>query len=156
MIFSPLARAITLATAGSCLLAVPSAAVADFINDSKASLELRNFYMNRDFRDSTTSTNTKPPKLVGKDEFRSKSEEWAQGFILRFESGYTEGTVGLGLDAIGSVGIKLDSGRGRSDTQLLQVRKSTGKAEDNYGDLGVTAKAKVSKSVLKVGTLMPR
>ncbi len=156
MIFSPLARAITLATAGSCLLAVPSAAVADFINDSKASLELRNFYMNRDFRDSTTSTNTKPPKLVGKDEFRSKSEEWAQGFILRFESGYTEGTVGLGLDAIGSVGIKLDSGRGRSDTQLLQVSKSTGKAEDNYGDLGVAAKAKVSKSVLKVGTLMPR
>lgn len=49
MIFSPLARAITLATAGSLLLAVPSAAVADFINDSKASLELRNFYMNRDF-----------------------------------------------------------------------------------------------------------
>ncbi len=59
MIFSPLARAITLATAGSLLLAVPSAATADFINDSKASLELRNFYMNRDFRDSTTSTNTR-------------------------------------------------------------------------------------------------
>lgn len=37
---------------------------------------------------------------------------------------------------------------GHSDTQLLLVRKSTGKAEDNYGDIGVTAKAKPNADVV--------
>ena len=48
MIFSPLARAITLATAGSILMAAPSLATADFIGDSKANLGFRNLYMNQD------------------------------------------------------------------------------------------------------------
>ncbi|WP_258189338.1 OprD family porin [Stutzerimonas stutzeri] len=138
------------------LLLVPAAAIADFFEDSKQSLELRNFYMNRDYRDATDSTNTRPPKLVNKDEFRSKSEEWAQGVILRYESGFTEGTFGLGVDAIAGLGIRLDSGRGRSDTQLLQIDRSEGRAERSYGDLGLTAKARVAESVLRVGTLMPR
>ncbi|MFZ2318928.1 MAG: OprD family outer membrane porin, partial [Pseudomonas sp.] len=46
---TPLAQAITLAGVGACLT-LPNLAHADFIADSKASLELRNFYMNRDFR----------------------------------------------------------------------------------------------------------
>ncbi|MGG2002013.1 OprD family outer membrane porin [Pseudomonas aeruginosa] len=33
------------------------------------------------------------------------------GFILKFSSGYTPGTVGVGLDAIGLFGVKLNSGR---------------------------------------------
>ncbi len=32
------------------------------------------------------------------------------GLLLRMESGYTAGTVGLGLDALGMAGFKLDSG----------------------------------------------
>src|SRR5690606_40909250 len=40
----------------------------------------------------------------------SKGEEWGQGFLLNFQSGYTAGPVGFGLDALGQVGIRLDSG----------------------------------------------
>src|SRR5690606_28847791 len=40
----------------------------------------------------------------------SKSKEWGQGFLLNFQSGYTAGPVGFGLDALGQVGIRLDSG----------------------------------------------
>ncbi|MBU3055709.1 OprD family porin [Pseudomonas indica] len=149
-----LALAVAAGTLGIALSQQASAA--GFFEDSKATLELRNFYMNRDFRQDLGEPN--PPRVTGKTpaEFRSKSEEWAQGFIVRYESGFTEGTVGFGLDAIGTLGVKLDSGRGTSGTGLLQVDKETGEAQDTYGDLGATAKARISKSTLKVGTLMPK
>ena len=46
---TPLAHAIALAGVSACMT-LPNLAHADFIADSKASLELRNFYMNRDYR----------------------------------------------------------------------------------------------------------
>ncbi|WHS63050.1 OprD family porin [Pseudomonas sp. G2-4] len=121
---------------GLSLIGVPSAQ-ADFIADSKGSLEARNFYFNRDFR---------------QEGARDKAEEWAQGFLLRIESGYTAGTVGFGLDALGMAGFKLDSGGGTAGTNLLPADLSGG-SQDRYGELGLTAKARISNSVLKVGTL---
>jgi hypothetical protein len=137
MIHSPLARAVAIAALGTCLT-LPSMAHAEFIKDSKATLEARNFYFNRDFRE-----------LSGP----SKSEEWAQGFILRAESGYTEGTVGFGLDAIGMLGFKLDSGDGTAGSGLLTPDKSSGGSQDYSSDLAVAAKAKMSKSTLRVGSM---
>ncbi|MCY1396128.1 Porin-like protein NicP [compost metagenome] len=121
----------------SCTLA--SQAHAEFFKDSSATLEARNIYLNRDFRDGAG---------------QSKREEWAQGFILNVESGYTEGTVGLGLDALGMLGIKLDSGPGRSGTDLLPVQDDGG-TPDEYSKLGLTAKVRASKSELRLGTHIP-
>lgn len=126
----------------SGLALLPSFAHADFIADSKASLELRNFYFNRDYRQSEAK--------------QSYSEEWAQGFLLRYESGYTEGSVGLGVDALGLLGVKLDSSPDRSGSGLLPYSASSGRAADDYSDLGLTAKLRASKSTLKVGTLLPK
>lgn len=141
MLKTPIARGVALASLGATL-AMPSMVQAAFIEDTKASLELRNFYFNRDFRENPSTAN-------------SKAEEWAQGFLLRVESGYTEGTVGFGVDALGLLGVKLDSGRGRTGTQLLPTGDSSG-APDDYSSLGLTAKAKVSETVLKIGTLQPK
>lgn len=121
---------------GLSLIGVPSAQ-ADFIADSKGSLEARNFYFNRDFR---------------QEGARDKAEEWAQGFLLRMESGYTDGTVGFGLDALGMAGFKLDSGGGTAGTNLLPADLSGG-SQDRYGELGLTAKVRLSNSTLKLGTL---
>lgn len=121
-------------------LAVGPALADGFIEDSKASLELRNFYLNRDFRDGPG---------------QNKREEWAQGFILNMESGYTSGTVGFGLDALAMLGVKLDSSPDRSGTALLP-RDSKQRPEDDYSKLGVTAKVRVAESVLKAGTLLPK
>lgn len=139
MSMTPLARAVALAaiSAGTIL---PNLAHADFIKDSKGSLELRNFYFNRDARTENAPQN--------------KFEEWAQGFLLRMESGYTEGTVGFGVDALGLAGVKLDSSQAKAGTGLLP-RGADG-APDSYGSLGLTGKIKVSKSVLKFGTLGTR
>jgi len=125
---------------GGAVVIATNPASAAFIEDSKAAVELRNFYMNRDFRQSGAA--------------QSKAEEWAQGFILKMESGYTEGPVGFGLDAIGLLGVKLDSGSGRGGTGLLP-RSASGEPADDYGTAGLTAKAKLSATTLHVGTLQP-
>lgn len=119
---------------------LPGLSLADFAKDGKASLELRNFYMNRDFRQSGAT--------------QAKAEEWAQGFLLRYESGFSEGSIGVGVDALGLLGVKLDSGAQRSGTQLL--KQETRRAQDEYAELGLTAKLKTSRTLLKLGTLQPR
>ncbi|AZD48005.1 OprD family porin [Pseudomonas chlororaphis] len=111
-----------------------------FFEDAKTDLVLRNYYFNRDFRDPGAA--------------KSKVEEWAQGFILKFNSGYTPGVVGFGLDGIAMFGVKLDSGRGTSGSELLPVH-GDGRAADNYGRAGVAAKMRISATELKVGELLP-
>ncbi|AJO81299.1 OprD family porin [Pseudomonas chlororaphis] len=142
----------TLALAVAVGVLAQQAGAAGFIEDSKATLGLRNFYINTDNRDADT-------KASGA---QSKQEEWGQGFQLNFTSGYTEGTVGFGLDAIGLLGIKLDSGGGTNGATATSYggtvfpSESNGKAVDNYSSLGLTAKAKISQTELKLGTLQPK
>lgn len=127
----------------ACGAALSGTAHAEFIENSKTTLEMRNFYMNRDFRQENAT--------------QSKAEEWAQGFLLRYESGFTEGRIGIGMDAIGLLGVKLDSSPDRAGTGLLKRdREAPRAAQDEYGEVGLTAKLRASKSVLKFGTLMPR
>lgn len=104
------------------VISLSAPASADFIGDSKASLELRNFYFNRDFRQANAP--------------QSKQEEWAQGFLLRYESGFTDGLIGFGVDAIGLVGVKLDSSPDRAGSGLLERHSDTSKgAQGEYGEL---------------------
>jgi hypothetical protein len=110
-----------------------------FIDDAKVSLQTKNFYLNRDFRDGSG---------------QNKRGEWAQGFILDAKSGFTPGPVGFGIDALGMLGVKLDSSADRTGTGLLPVHDD-GKAPDEYSKLGLTAKARYSESLLQVGTLIP-
>ncbi|WP_417707547.1 OprD family porin [Pseudomonas sp.] len=127
---------LALAVAASTL-GLSQVAFADLVGDTKVSLEARNFYFNRDFREGAG---------------QSKREEWAQGFILRANSGFTEGTVGFGADAIGMFGFKLDSGGGTAGSDLLVPDRSGG-SQDNYSDLAVALKAKISNSTLRVGQM---
>ena len=140
MLKTPIARAVTLATLGATL-AIPSLTHAALIEDSKASLEARNFYFNRDWRNEGRASTA-----------QSKAEEWGQGFILRFESGFTEGTVGVGVDAIGLVGLKLYSSEDTAGTGLMPSNFGN-EAPDDFSHAGAAFKAKVSETVLKVGTL---
>jgi len=129
----------TLSTLGLSML-TSIHAHASFVEDSKASLQLRNFYLNSDYRQAGAT--------------QSKREEWAQGFILKYESGYTDGPVGFGLDALGLLGLKLDSGPERQNTGLLPV--GSDKAPDDYSQMGLTGKIRISKTHLKFGTLIPK
>ncbi|OWJ91665.1 porin [Pseudomonas sp. A46] len=109
-----------------------------FIEDSHANLTLRNYYLDRDYQD---------------DGAKSEAREWAQGFILKFQSGFTPGPLGFGLDATGLLGVKLDSSPSRSGTELLPVSPSSGRAADEYSRLGLTGKMKFDKTLLQAGDL---
>lgn len=121
-------------------LAVPSA-FADFMGDSKANLGLRNFYFSNDNRDGAAAP--------------SKTQEWAQGFMLDYKSGFTEGTVGFGVDALGLVGVTLDSGTGRHAGSTM-IPSDGDSAVQTWSRAGLTGKARFSKTVAKVGTLIPK
>jgi len=125
-----------------------------FIEDAKSTLGLRNFYINTDNRSGAN----------GKTG-QSLNSEWGQGFDLRFNSGYTQGTVGFGLDVIALEGIRLDTGRGSngatpstSGTTMFPAEATGGKnakSVNDFGSLGLTGKVRVSQTELKVGTLLP-
>lgn len=106
-----------------------------FVQDSHGTLTLRNYYLDRDYKD---------------DGAKTAAREWAQGVIMNVESGFTEGPVGFGLDARGLLGIKLDSSPERSGTELLPV-SSDKRAADEYSRMALTGKMQVSKTVLKTG-----
>ena len=113
---------------------------AGFVEDSKALLGLRNFYINRNFVDPSNP--------------QGKAEEWTQNFILDARSGFTEGPVGFGVDVLGMWSVKLDGGGGTYGTALLP-RHDDGRPADDYGRLAVSGKARISKTELKVGEWMP-
>nr|NYU02499.1 OprD family porin [Pseudomonas sp. SbOxS1] len=123
-------------------IALSGQAAADFLSDSKATLGIRNFYFNNDNRDGTAAP--------------SKTEEWAQGFMLDYKSGYTDGTVGFGIDALGLMGVTLDSGKGRHVGSSMIPSDSDNSAVDEWSRLGVTGKIKMSKTELRYGTLIPK
>ncbi|MCY1514056.1 Porin-like protein NicP [compost metagenome] len=111
-----------------------------FLEDARTDLLLRNYAFNRDFR--------------SQDAGKSVINEWAQGFILRFSSGYTPGAVGLGVDAIGLLGLRLDSSPAHSGSELLPVHDD-GRAARDYGRAGAALKLRVSASELKLGEMLP-
>ncbi len=115
-----------------------------FVEGSSLTILNRNLYMNRDFRDNG---NDGTPTQNG----QSYREEWGHGFIGTFESGFTQGTIGVGVDAIGLLGVKLDTGRGRVGNGLFPT-DSDGRARDDYSEAGAAIKFRASNTVLKYGT----
>ncbi|VVN12512.1 Porin-like protein NicP [Pseudomonas fluorescens] len=113
---------------------------AGFMEDAKATLGLRNFYINRNFVDPANP--------------QSKAEEWTQSFILDARSGFTEGPIGFGVDVLGMWSVKLDGGGGTYGTGLLP-RHDDGRPADDYGRLAVAGKARISKTEFKIGEWMP-
>lgn len=129
---------------GVCLCPLFSQVVhAEFIADSKAELTLRNFYFDRDYKKDPY------PYTAGRD--------WAQGLIFKGQSGYTEGTVGFGVDVLAMAGFNLMGSRAddyaRSGLLLVNTDNSR---DDYYGKIGITGKAKFRKNELFVGDLVPQ
>ena len=133
-------RQLLLATAVASLALPVAAEEHGFLEDASANLNLRNFFFNRNY--------TNPTKTQG------GAQEWTQSFILDARSGFTQGTVGFGVDVLGMYSQKLDGGRGTGGTQLLPLDRD-GRPADNFGRLGVAFKARISKTEVKVGEWMP-
>ncbi|MBK4990707.1 OprD family porin [Pseudomonas sp. S36] len=126
---------------------IPCAAQADdspaqgFVEGSSLNLNLRNAYFNRDNHNTGV---------------RDK-REWGQGAVARFESGYTPGTVGFGLDAHAMLGLKLDGGGGYAGTSILPAHVKAdgelGAAPRSFSTAGAAVKLKALDTELKAGDL---
>lgn len=111
----------------------------NFIDQSKVNLTARNFYFDRDFQ-----VENRYPAL----------KDWSQGFILKAQSGYTDGPVGFGLDILATAGFKLDADAKYGGTGNLPRSLSRNEATDQYG-VEITAKAKIAQTEVRIGTLQP-
>ncbi|BCA27569.1 MULTISPECIES: OprD family porin [Pseudomonadaceae] len=136
----------TLSLIALCIAASTSALADDqstakgFVEDSHLDVLLRNAYMNRDY------------KHHNKDKM-----EWGQGVIGTFTSGFTQGTVGVGVDAFGLYGLRLDGGKGRVGAAGIDFFKpgDSGHAQDDIARGGAAVKARFSNTVVKFGDQMP-
>ncbi|MFL6968417.1 MULTISPECIES: OprD family porin [Pseudomonas] len=111
-----------------------------FVEDSSLKVLLRNAYINRDYKDGN------------KDK-----AEWGQSAIGTFSSGFTQGTVGVGVDAFGLYALRLDGGKGRTGAQGIDFFKKgdSGNAADDLSKFGAAVKFRVSNTVLAYGDQMP-
>ena len=115
-----------------------TAGAAGFVEDSKLSLSSRTMYFNNDNRDG------------GAD-----NRESGQGFKLDYISGFTEGTVGFGVDAQALWGIHLDGGRGKHpDNSSFFPSDSDGSAASQWARFGANAKARFSKTEVHFGSAL--
>lgn len=131
-------RKTTLSLAVACAAVGNLAHAGGFIEDSTARVDLRNFYTQYDYRDAHTPT----------------AEEWGQAFMLYAQSGFTEGSVGFGVDATYTLGIKLDADND-AGRQIFPA-DSDGSAVDDFSRGGLTGKMRVGKTVAQYGILTPK
>ena len=114
------------------------AAAAGFIEDSKLSLSSRTMYFDNDNR-----------------EGGSDNRESGQGFKLDYLSGFTQGTVGFGVDVQALWGIHLDGGRGHHpDNSTFFPSDSDGSAVHDWSRIGGNLKARFSKTEAHFGSAL--
>jgi len=111
-----------------------------FVDDSSLNLALRNAYISRDFKNGVQD-----------------KAEWGQGITADFASGFTQGTVGFGVDAFALYGVRLDGGKGKSGRAGIDFFKQgdSGEAADDLSKGGAAIKARFSNTVIKYGDQMP-
>jgi imipenem/basic amino acid-specific outer membrane pore len=138
-------RAIALAiTATSMQFVTAAAFVTDqaeskgFAEDSTLNLLVRNYYFNRDNKAR-----------------QADNKDWTQGLLGNLSTGFTQGTIGVGVDAFGYFGLKLEGEDKYSGSGNLVV-DSEGHNADNFGKAGAAVKFRISKTMLRIGDMQPQ
>lgn len=109
------------------------------IEDSHLDVLLRSYYLNRDRKN-------------GAHDFR----DWTLGIQGTFASGFTQGPVGFGVDALAYSGTRLwgpDRYAGDGALQLNHRADGTVDNQPSYGKAGAALKMRVSKTQVKVGEM---
>ncbi|KJZ65766.1 OprD family porin [Pseudomonas fluorescens] len=126
----------TLALAVAVGVLAQQAGAAGFLEDSKASVSSRTMYFNNDNREG------------GADQ-----RETAEGLKFDYLSGFTQGTVGFGIDAQALVGIHLDGGKGHhpANNNTFFPSDTDGSAVDEWSRAAANVKARFSKTEAHLG-----
>lgn len=125
-----------------------------FVEDSDLTLLSRNMAYYKNFRNTDAAS-------------QNYRNEWAQAEMLTFTSGYTQGTVGFGIDAFANGAVRLNGGSGTGGSTLLPSNASdcaenalgettSCQGQDAYGMVGGALKVRISETELKAGDLNPQ
>ncbi|MBC9249365.1 hypothetical protein A9179_03635 [Pseudomonas alcaligenes] len=125
-----------------------------FVEDAKLTLLSRNMVFYKNLRNNDAAA----------QNYRS---DWSQAEMLTYTSGYTQGTVGVGLDAFANGAVRLNGGGGTGGSSNLPVDGShcdenafgetiSCQGQDSYGMVGGAVKLRISETELKVGDLNPQ
>lgn len=162
MKWSVLALAVTAGTAQLAMASAQSDAKG-FIEDSDLQLFNRALYHNRDFKDGVGNHAVDIDDTVDSDNDgdatndvdrykKGYAEEFGLGTRVLLESGFTQGTVGFGVDAHVLASTKLDTGDGRNDIGQFGINDQ-GQAEDTQSEFGGAVKARISNTTIKHGNM---
>ncbi|WP_462402593.1 OprD family porin [Pseudomonas sp. Marseille-QA0332] len=140
------------------LLGLTPLAVADsaqsqargLLEDSSWNLLNRTVFDQRDYRHGGRNSGARNAYKPRADR-NGKAEEWAYGLMGTFQSGFTQGLVGVGVDAHAYLGMQLDSGGGRAGKARLLGLDNEGHPKSQYGRGGAALKLRLSDTVLSYG-----
>jgi len=121
-----------------------------FIEDSTWSVLNRTVYDHRDYTHggrNSAARNAYKPRAAR----NGYAEEWAYGLMGTAQSGFTQGVIGVGLDAHAYLGVKLDSGGGRAGKARLLGLDNEGHPKDEFSRAGAALKLRFSSTVLSYG-----
>jgi hypothetical protein len=122
-----------------------------FFEGQELTLATRNFAARERLKDSFYF---RIPK-AGDPELTQSRRTWVQGTALKYSSGYTEGTVGFGVDIAAFSAINLERGKGRIAGGGNRTLASDGRGVDEWSKLGVAdVRLRVSNTELKAGRFL--
>ena len=134
-----------------------SAPANGFLEESQLTLLSRNVALYRNLKNNSNAADN-----GGVNSSQNYVNEWGQAEMLTFTSGFTQGTVGFGVDAFANGAVRLTGGAGTGGSNVLPASNShcdaltgTCQGQDAFGLAGGAVKLRVSETELKVGNLQP-
>ncbi|MFU8926853.1 OprD family outer membrane porin [Acinetobacter puyangensis] len=106
-----------------------------FVEDASGTVLFRNGFIQRD----------KKHVNPGDD-----NNSWLQSTMINLESGFTQGTIGFGVDVIGDFSFKLGDNNHSGNSMI--PRKDDGSPYDQWTRGGGVVKARISNTTIKYGT----
>ncbi|MBJ6778321.1 OprD family outer membrane porin, partial [Pasteurella multocida subsp. multocida] len=116
-------------------------------------LTTRNFYSRENMKDSFTF---RIPKAGGGSQRIHQRNAWVQGTVLKYSSGYTQGSIGFGFDVAAFNEIALERGKGRiGGGGNRTLANSDGEAIGEWSKLGVAnIRLRASNTEFKAGRFL--
>lgn len=139
---------------GAALLCGSAAAIAGAQDDAKGFVEGSALHMqNRMLVEQLDYQKGSSFRAASGQRGQTLARESAYGLMLNYESGYTRGILGFGLDAhaYGAVNLGTEADQARSTPRY--VTKNGQKIPDSFGRTGAALKVRISSTELKMGEM---
>lgn len=124
--------------------------LAALIDDSHWNLTTRSVYEQRDYLFGAKSNGGRNASL-SKAQRSDYAQEWGLGVFGNFESGYTPGRLGLGVDLLGAAAQNLAGDDYRVGKIRLLPVSADGDAQSSLARGGAALKARFSETVVRYG-----